>query len=257
MSETPNRSNTSPVATRSALPGSTSVRRMASANARDFDVEARRCESHAVIGANPSASPVPVSRTAPGTSTALAEPPDGSSPIALSVQYPPMTPRPGTSRNVPNFLGALRSPVRRTLMGDNTDCCAPTRLTIAARTGQPNRHAINVVVSGRPSAGYQRSPGRPMRAMDSFTARYPRIPRTAPRNTATTLSPALTRNVSFLLSPTSRRAARRRARDSLDSRAQTERKMVRGSNTMHPRVNRRMSRVDGSMSSCSVYVEPK
>lgn len=246
VSDAPKTSSTSPVTTRNDDPGSTSVRRIANATGSDFATPPSRRASHAVIGARPKTSPAPVSNTAPGTSMELAEPPDGSRPITLSTQYPPMTPSPGMSSSVPYFFGGLRSPVRRTLIGDRAARRALNCPTTHASAGQPSRHTATVEASGRPSAGYQCSPGNPTRAMTSLTPRYPTTPSTDPTKAATTLSPALTRRVSFTLSPTSRRAASRRARDSPESRAQTERKMTRGSSTMHPRVNRKMSRVDGS-----------
>lgn len=257
VSEVPNTRSTRPVTTRNDDPGSTSVRRMANATGSDFTIPASRRASRAVMGGSPKTSPAPVTRTAPGISTALAVPPDGSRPIALTTQYPPMTPSPGTKSNVPYFFGGFRSPVRRTLIGDRTARRALNWLTAQASIGHPSKHAATVRPSGRPSSGYQCSPGNPTRATISLTPRYARSPTTAPTRAAATLSPALTRNVSFALSPTSRRAASLRARDSPERRAQTERKVTRGSNTMHPRVNRRMSRVDRSMISCRVYVAPK
>ncbi len=257
VSEAPKTKSTSPVTTRNDDPGSTSVRRMANATGSDFTIPASRRASHAVMGANPKTSPAPVANTAPGTNTALAVPPDGSRPIALSTQYPLMTPSPGISSKMPYFFGLFRSLVRRTLIGDRAALRALNCPTAQARIGHPTKQTATVSPSGRPSSGYQRSPGNPTRAMTSLTPRYVTSPITAPTRAATTFSPALTRNVSFALSPTSRRAASRRARDSPERRAQTERKMMRGSNTIHPRVNRKVLRVEGSMISCRVYFAPK
>lgn len=198
------------------------------------------------MGANPKTSPAPVSRTAPGTSRELADPPDGSRPMTLSTQYPEMTPTPGISNSAPNFFGGLGSPARLTLIGERAARLALNCPTLHASAGHPTRHTATVATEGRPSSGYQCSPGNPSRAAISLTPRYATMPITAPTRAAATLSPALTRKVSFTLSPTRRRAASRRARDSPESRAQTERKITSGSSTMHPRVNRRMSRVDGS-----------
>ena len=154
---------TSPVATRSAPPGSTSLRRMARPRETDrvewatFWARVREQTGSSIT------SPTPTRITASGIRTDESPVSLGGWPVAPATQYPATMPIPGTSGSRPHFPGGFSTALRRTASGFAAAFPALARPTNQASAGQPTAQIRTVDRDNAPSEGYHLKPGSPIR----------------------------------------------------------------------------------------------